>query len=184
MILVMHHIVSMMIANIVVFIDILIVTTFPATCSRNGKMINNGTRTVFASCQNVTHTSLIHIESTELRDFAFVLLHLVELNMLRCTLDIALLCLVQLVGGHGRLLLSHRKSRLLLHAVTCGQHLLLLLMLPLRWLWHWQLSLIALQSQLAVIEKIVGVIARSLIGIDSSILYLICHELLSLILVR
>ena len=67
MVLVVHHIKSMMvIANIVVFIDILIVSTFPATCSRNREMIYYGTRTVFASCQDVTHTSLIYIESAEL----------------------------------------------------------------------------------------------------------------------
>ena len=61
----------------------------PAADPRHREVVD-GVWTVFAGGEHVPHTCLVHIKSAQLRYLAFVLLPLVELNMLLGTLYVPL----------------------------------------------------------------------------------------------
>ena len=116
-------------ALIIILAHVSISLIFPSASSRYGEVIYDS-RTVFASCKNISHASMISVKSTQLGYLSFyVLLALIELQMLRCAVYMSLqgtpLLTLRRLGrlvGHLGLQLQWKR---LLHTIASLQNLLI-----------------------------------------------------------
>ena len=87
----------------------------------------NDSWTVFTRCENVAHARLVYIKATQLRYLSFILLPLVEFQVLRCTILVALDRLALLRSWVNLLsqLGVHLQRERLLHAIARLHHFLI-----------------------------------------------------------